>query len=256
MTVDADTGGESRVRPATPDVPGAQGSAPPPPGTWSAQNSAGYPSPAGLTADVVVLTVRDGAVRVLALTTDDGRVALPGGFVGAGEDPADTAARKLTEKTGLRDLYLEQLGAFAAPGRDPRGWIPTVAHLALVPADTTPGDPAAAWIDARAAHDWAFDHREILAAALERVEGKLWWSNVCVGVLPGDFALADARAVYDAVARTTYDPGTFARDLRATGLIEPTGEERRAGKGRPAALYRFASREPAWGAGRRKRVKA
>jgi 8-oxo-dGTP diphosphatase len=240
--------------------------------SWTAENSEGYAAPAGLTADVVVLTVRDGRVVVLALQAEptaggsgaprpgspDGSAdapRLPGGFVGPDEDPLATARRKLAEKTGLSDLYLEQLGAFAAPGRDPRGWIPTVAHLALVPPETAADDPAADWIDARTARAWAFDHARILAAALERVEGKLWWSNVAVGILPGDFTLPEARGVYSAIARATYDPGTFSRDLRATGLIEPTGEERRQAKGRPAALYRFASRDPAWGAGRRKRVR-
>ncbi|MGX6446761.1 NUDIX hydrolase [Patulibacter sp. S7RM1-6] len=222
---------------------------------WSARNSAGYESPVGLTADVVVLTVREGAVRVLAREDAEGTRTLPGGFVGPDEAPLDTARRKLAEKTGLRDLYLEQLGAFAAPDRDPRGWIPTVAHLALVPPETAPSDPAAAWVPARDDGPWAYDHRAILGAALDRVEGKLWWSNVCVGILPGAFALADARAVYEAIAMARYDAGTFARDLRATGLVEPTGEQRRTGPGRPAALYRFASREPAWGAGRRKRVR-
>ncbi len=82
----------------------------------------------------------------------------------------------------------------------------------------------------------------------------MWWSNVAVGVLSGDFTLGEARGVYEAIAQTTYDPATFARDLRATGLIEPTGEERRQTGGRPAALYRFARHEPAWGAGRRKRI--
>lgn len=246
--------------------------------TWTAENSEGYATPAGLTADVVVLTVRDGRVVVLALDGDDDPAGetdreatasgdarhrgsgpdaprLPGGFVGPDEDPLATARRKLAEKTGLTDLYLEQLGAFAAPGRDPRGWIPTVAHLALVPPGTEATDPAADWIDARTDHAWAFDHAQLLAAALDRVEGKLWWSNVAVGILPADFTLPEARAVYDAIARTDYDPGTFSRDLRATGLIEPTGEERRQAKGRPAALYRFTTSDPAWGAGRRKRVR-
>lgn len=223
--------------------------------SWSARNSEGYASPVGITVDVVVLTVRGGGLRVMAIALDDGRRALPGGFVGRDERPVDTARRKLAEKAGLEDLYLEQLGAFGDPGRDPRGWIPGIAYLALVPADTTPGDPAASWTDARSGAGWAYDHAEIVATALDRLEGKLWWSNVCVGILPGAFALTDARAVYEAIARTAYDAGTFARDLRATGLIEPTGDQRRTGPGRPAALYRFASREPAWGAGRRKRVK-
>jgi 8-oxo-dGTP diphosphatase len=100
----------------------------------------------------------------------------------------------------------------------------------------------------------AFDHARIVDAALERVRGKLWWSNVAVGILPGGFTLSEARAVYQAIAGAEYDPATFSRELRATGLIEPTGEQRSQGRGRPAALYRFRAHDPRWGAGHRKRV--
>jgi 8-oxo-dGTP diphosphatase len=235
---------------------------------WTARNSKGYEAPAALAVDVVVLTVRAGVLSVLLVHRDDGAWALPGGFVGLGEAPVDTAARKLTEKTGVRVApggrtssgaggappYLEQLGTFADPGRDPRGWIPSVAHLALVPGDLEPPDPAATWAPARGRRRLAFDHRTILAGALQRLEGKLWWSNVAVGVLPAAFAMSEARAVYEAVAAVRYDPATFSRDLRATGLVEPTGQRRREGRGRPAQLYRFRSHTAAWGAGRRKRV--
>jgi 8-oxo-dGTP diphosphatase len=228
---------------------------------WQATNSAGFPAPAALAVDVVVLTVREQepAVRerelaVLIVQRPDGTLGLPGGFVGPGEDPEQTAARKLGEKTGLDRLYLEQLATFARPGRDPRGWIPSIAHLALVPPDTQPADPFARWIVAGDHPPLAFDHDEILDVALERVRGKLWWSNVAVGVLPDAFTLGEARGVYTAIACTEYDPATFARDLRATGLIEPTGATRQQTGGRPAALYRFARREPTWGAGRRKRI--
>jgi 8-oxo-dGTP diphosphatase len=223
---------------------------------WTAENSAGYAAPAALAADVVVLTVRDRRLEVMTVERPDGRRALPGGFVGEREEPAATATRKLREKTGLADLYLEQLATFADPARDPRGWIPSVAYLVLVPPDTEPADPAARW-DPVDEHDaLAFDHEEILGAALDRVRGKLWWSNIAVGVLPGPFTMAQAREVYDAIAGTAYDPSTFARDLRATGLIEPAGHDRRPTGGRPAAVYAFTSHEPAWGAGRRKRVTA
>ncbi len=78
--------------------------------------------------------------------------------------------------------------------------------------------------------------------------------NVAVGILPGAFTMTDARVVYEAIAGRTYDPATFARDLKATGLVGATGEQRAGGAGRPAALYRFCDRTPHWGAGRRKRV--
>jgi 8-oxo-dGTP diphosphatase len=224
---------------------------------WTATNSEGYEAPAALATDVVVLTVREGALLALTVARDGGgERALPGGFVGPGERPLDTALRKLHEKTGLQGPYVEQLGAFADPGRDPRGWIPSIAYLALVPAETHVPDASARWISARDPEPLAFDHAEVLAAAVDRLEGKLWWSNVTVGMLPGPFSLSDARHVYEAIAQTRYDPATFGRDLKATGLIEPTGEQRATGPGRPAAMYRFASDRPMWGAGRRKRIAA
>jgi len=223
---------------------------------WTAVNSEGYEAPAALAVDVVVLTVRDGELQALVVARDDGALALPGGLVGRREAPADTARRKLADKTGVREVYLEQLAAFADPDRDPRGWIPSIAHLALVPPETASPDPAARWIRATGRRRLAFDHRAILAAALDRLRGKLWWSNVAVGILPGAFTMTEARRVYEAIAGARYDPATFARDLKATGLVQPTGERVGGGPGRPAARYRFASRAPAWGAGRRKRIAA
>ena len=221
---------------------------------WTAVNSAGYGAPAALAVDIVVLTVRNGRLLALALARPNGTLALPGGFVAEQEDPAETAARTLRQKTGLRQGSIEQLATFAQPGRDPRGWIPTVAHLALVPPETEPTDPDARWIAALDHQRLAFDHDEILELAIDRVRGKLWWSNVAVGTLPGEFTLADARHVYEAIAEASYDPATFARDLRATGLIAPTGETRLETGGRPAALYTFIDQAPRWGAGRRKRI--
>jgi 8-oxo-dGTP diphosphatase len=207
-----------------------------------------------LTADAVVLSVRDGALCVLVVVRDDGALALPGGFVAAGTRPEEAVAATLEQKTGVGDVYLEQLATFADPERDPRGWIPTIAYLALVPAGTEPTDADAEWMPVAERRPLAFDHDRILDAALERVRGKLWWSNVAVGLLPAAFTMSQARMAYEAITGAVYDPATFARDLRATGLVEPTGDQRREGPGRPAATYRFRSRSLEWGAGRRKRV--
>src|SRR3954469_14191498 len=220
--------------------------------TWTATNSEGYPAPVALAVDIAVLTAREHELWVLVVDRPEGGPALPGGFVAPAESPARTAQRKLREKTGLRNLSLEQLATFADPGRDPRGWIPSVAHLALVPSETEPVDEAARWVRVRRHPRLAFDHEQILRTALDRVSGKLWWSNIAVGMLPGPFTLAEAREVYEAISGLTYDPSTFARDLRGTGLIVPTGDLEPNTGGRPAALYRFADRAPAWGAGRRK----
>jgi 8-oxo-dGTP diphosphatase len=124
----------------------------------------------------------------------------------------------------------------------------------LVPPDAEPTDPKARWDPVDDHEPLAFDHEEILETALDRVRGKLWWSNIAVGVLAEPFTMAEARDVYEAIVGTTYDPSTFARDLRATGLIESATGQHRSTRGRPASLYTFRDRKPSWGAGRRKRI--
>lgn len=223
------------------------------PTRWTAINSAGYESPAALAVDVVVLAVREDELQVVVLDGDANYAVLPGGFVAPGEPAEETAARVLREKVGLGDLYLEQLATFTDPRRDSRGWIPSVAFVALVPPGTHPSDPVARWVSAKRPPELGFDHPAILGAAVERVRGKLWWSNIAVGLLPREFTMSEARTAYEAIAGATYDPSTFARDLRATGLVTPTGELQHT-RGRPAALYRFTDTSLTWGAGRKKRV--
>ena len=214
----------------------------------TARNSEGYEAPIGLAADPVVFTVSDGRLSVLLVRRAEaparGRWSLPGGFVGAKEDPAATVVRKLEEKTGVPPIYLEQLRTYADPGRDSRGWLPSIAYLALVPADLLPGDGAqdAAWHPVEPLPRLAFDHERIVEDGLERIRGKLWYSNIAVGLLPEEFTIAAARAVYEIVAGTRYDPANFSRDLRASGLIrESRGFARHGGAGRPARLFRFVS---------------
>jgi ADP-ribose pyrophosphatase YjhB (NUDIX family) len=61
-----------------------------------------------------------------------GAWSLPGGFLGLRETLEGTAARVVASKTGLRDLYMEQLYTFGDPGRDPRARILSCAYLALL----------------------------------------------------------------------------------------------------------------------------
>jgi 8-oxo-dGTP diphosphatase len=214
----------------------------------TASNSDGYEAPAGLAADPVVLTIAGGRLSVLLVRRAEpparGRWALPGGFVGAREDPAETVSRKLVEKTGIAPVYLEQLRTYARPGRDPRGWLPSIAYVALVPAVLLPPNPPsdATWHAVDALPRLAFDHAEIVGDAIDRIRGKLWYSSIAVGLLPRAFTIAQAREVYETIAGVSYDPGNFSRDLRASGLVaESGGVAKQLGGGRPARLYRFVS---------------
>lgn len=207
-------------------------------------------SVAAVTVDLVLLTIRRGALQVLLIRRGippyQGRWALPGGFVRPDEDLDDAAARELREETGLdpQTGHLEQLATYGTPGRDPRGRVITVAYLALLPdlpAPTAGSDASGAEWRAPAAvpGGLAFDHDRILADGLERARAKLEYTPLATAFCAPEFTVGELRAVYETVWQTTLDPRNFHRKVTsAEGFVEPTGGTAIRERGRPAQLYR------------------
>ena len=219
----------------------------------TAENSAGYDAPIGLTADPVVFSLAAGGLSVLLARRleepQKGLFALPGGFVGAQESPEQTAERKLREKTGVGSAHLEQLRTYAHPRRDPRGWLPSIAYMALVRPETLPTDaPAgreAGWHAVDDLPPLALDHATIVEDGLWRLRYRLtdktWFVQVAGALLPETFTLSEAQRLYEALRGEEVDESNFRRDLRATGCLQATGDSRREGPGRPAGLFRIAA---------------
>jgi 8-oxo-dGTP diphosphatase len=195
--------------------------------------------------DLVILTVRDGALCVLlrrrAAPPFAGALALPGGFVQGREDLLDAAGRELVEtRLAIEGHHLEQLASYATPDRDPRGRVLTVGHLALVP--DLPEPPGEAdWCpvaQARAAA-LAFDHAQILDGGVERARAKLEYTTLAAAFCPQEFTISQLRRVYEAVWGTTPDPRNFSRKVTTTpGFLLPTGTKVSSGRGRPGQLFR------------------
>ena len=204
-----------------------------------------------VTADIVVLTLRQGRLCVLLIRRSSsvftGRWALPGGFVHVDESLEEAAYRELREEAGIGSdaVRLEQLRAFGTPGRDPRPErVVSVAWLALgvdLP-DPTPDTDAdrAEWValDEAFARDLAFDHAEILLDGVERARSNLEYTTIATAFCEPTFTLPDLRRVFEAVWDTQIDPRNFQRKvLSAEGFVEETGDLIR-GRGKPAKVYR------------------
>ncbi|WP_261569906.1 NUDIX hydrolase [Frankia gtarii] len=205
-----------------------------------------------LTADLVIVTIRAGHLCVLLVERGNepfaGQPALPGGFLRGREDLNETAARELAEETGLaaESLYLQQVGVYSAPDRDPRTpRVITCAYLAIAPNLPSPeagsDAHAASWLpvaDARRL-TLAFDHDQILADAVELARDQLQFRTVATAFCPRDFTIAELREVYEVVWGVKLDKPNFHRKVTdSTGFLVPTGRKRSTGNGRPAALYR------------------
>jgi 8-oxo-dGTP diphosphatase len=216
-------------------------------------DSGSYP-PVAVTADLVVLTVRDDELAALLVRRGEppfaGELALPGGFVQPDETLREAAARELTEETGagFGSVHLEQLASYGDPGRDPRMRVITVAYLALAPELPSPeaGSDAAeaAWVPVTGllrgpAPRLAFDHDRILADGIERARSKLEYTPLATAFCPPEFTVAQLRRVYEVVWGTSLDPRNFHRKLTGTpGFLSPAGGTTAGERGRPAQLYR------------------
>ncbi|GAA0280363.1 hypothetical protein LNAOJCKE_1995 [Methylorubrum aminovorans] len=221
---------------------------------------ADYARPA-VAVDLVLLGLSGGRPALLLLRRDRhphaGRHALPGGFVGIDESLDDAAARVLVEKAGGARAHLEQLYTFGAVERDPRMRIVTVAHLALLteaafaealarapalqPGTVTASDEGSVTVRAAdgAALTLAFDHAEIVALALRRLQGKLDYSEVGFALLPELFTLRQLQDVHEAILGTRLNKPAFRRRMLDRGWLEPTGQFETGTSYRPAELYRF-----------------
>ncbi len=206
-----------------------------------------YPRPA-LTVDCVVFGFEDSKLNILlirrGLAPFKGRWALPGGFVNVEESLDDAARRELMEETGLKNVFLEQLGAFGAVDRDPRERVVSVAYYALVkPQDhrtlaSTDAD-AAEWFPLDAVPPLAFDHQSILVEAIERLRTKIRHRPIGFELLPDKFTLTMLQQLYEAVLDHALDKRNFRKKLLSFDLLIPLKEKHREGSHRPAQLYRF-----------------
>src|ERR687884_1790598 len=138
--------------------------------------------------DVVVFTLRPAAAvedrwQVLLVRRDEpafgNKLSLPGVLVRADETFDAAARRALRTKAGLdaKDWYLDQLGTFGDPGRDTRGRVVSVAHVALERSDEltlVPGGGVlrAEWVPVRGVPPsaLAFDHDAILRTGINRIQ--------------------------------------------------------------------------------------
>jgi 8-oxo-dGTP diphosphatase len=214
------------------------------------------------TVDIVIFTVRSDALEVLLVQRPTetgepfpGQWALPGGFVNVDIDAdlESCARRKLREKTGVASPYLEQLGSWGGVARDPRGWSATHVFFALMPTDgleLSKGANAAgvAWFnvdgwltDRRKSQRLAFDHGDILRAAIDRLRSKVEYTSLPAFLLAEPFTLPQLQRTYEIVLGRAVDKSGFRTRMLAANFLAETGIVG-SGANRPPMGYKLMDR--------------
>ena len=206
----------------------------------------------GVTVDIVVLTIHQEKLKVLLIQRANepfaGLWSIPGGFLLRGETFEAAALRVMSEKTRVKDVYLEQLYTFGRPDRDPRARIITVTYFALILWKDLPQPESrkvidVGWYGVDDLPELAFDHHEILEFAVQRLRSKAGYSSIVYGLLPEHFRLSELQRIYEVIMGKKFDKRNFRKHILGTGLLEETGRKEMIGAHRPAMLYQFKKRE-------------
>lgn len=190
-----------------------------------------YRTPDGYTSDNVIFTiVKDdeseyGRTLKLMLikrsmknregkqNMEGGKWALPGGFIEPTETAYEAAKRELGEETGVLGIHIKHYGVYDKEGRDPRGWIISNSHYAVVPehklANRKAGDDASEVELFTIAEAFelplAFDHKQIIEDALKIIKLDMVQTTLAKEFLPEEFTLSELRSVILSVAEDMVD---------------------------------------------------
>lgn len=201
-----------------------------------------------VSVDVLLFTVQMEELKILLVKRNEEPFkdswALPGGFVRMSESLDSAAIRELSEESGVKNVYLEQLYTFGDPNRDPRTRVITVTYMALAVKTDWQLKPTgdvkeATFFPVDKLPKLAFDHSKILKYGLERLRNKLGYTNIVLGLLPKSFTLTELQKVYEIILKTNLDKRNFRKKMLSSGLLVASGKKSEGKAHRPAMLYSF-----------------
>lgn len=199
--------------------------------------------------DVVLLSVLKDKVQVFLIPVHRPphyrhQFGLPGGVIRFDESAEASARRHLSDKVGVENVHIEQLSTFSDPDRDKRSRSISVAFLALVPATAVDQNPteSSQWFPVSALPGLAFDHKDMIKVAVERLKSKLVNTTIISSLLPRKFTLPQLQELYEVILARPLDKRNFRRKIIELDIVETVGRQKDSIY-RPAKLYSFKKRD-------------
>ncbi len=203
-----------------------------------------------LSVDCIIFGFDDGKLKILIgrrkMDPGRGEWSLYGGFVANDESVDDAASRTLYELTGLRNLYMRQVGAFGNVDRDTGERVVSIAFYALINVKDYEDDLRMAhgveWVNIEEIPQLYSDHNEMVMKARKLMQQKLASEPVGFRLLPSLFTLTQLQKLYEAVNGSELDKRNFRKRVKEMDFIEKTELIDKSSSKRGAYLYRFNKR--------------
>ena len=200
-----------------------------------------------VSVDCIVFGFDEGELRVLMgkrkMDPGRGQWSLYGGFAGANESVNDAARRVLYALTGLKDLYMKQVGAYGDVDRDPGARVISISYYSMI--NVADYDQAqqqehdVAWVNIEQLPEMYSDHRKMVLKARRMMQEKISHEPIGFTLRPELFTLSQLQQVYEAVNGEEVDKRNFRKRIKEMDFIEKTDQIDKLTSKRGAYLYRF-----------------
>lgn len=199
-----------------------------------------------VSVDCVIFGFADDELKVLLIKSDlevfKDQWSLLGDLLRPNEDLESASYRVLKERTGLSDVYLEQVYTFSAIGRHPGGRVITTAYYSLVNIKDHQlklSHNELHWHPVKEISCLAFDHNKILQVCLERLREQILEHPIVFNLLPEKFSLRELQSLYEAILNTKLDRRNFRKKFFLMDWLIDLEELETDVNHRPGKLYKF-----------------
>ncbi len=198
-----------------------------------------------ISIDCVIFGYENKELKVLLIKSDleefSGLYSLLGDIIRPDEDLEEASYRILKERTGMDDVYLEQVHTFGSVDRHPSGRVITVAYYSLIDIkhhrlNLTHNDLH--WHSLSDINKLAFDHRIILETCLERLREQIMEYPIVFNLLPDKFSLRELQELYEAILGVSLDRRNFRKKIALKEWLDDIDEMEKEVTHRPGKLYR------------------
>jgi 8-oxo-dGTP diphosphatase len=199
-----------------------------------------------LTVDCAIFGFEESKLKVLLIKSDleifEGRLSLLGDMVQDEEELDDAAYRILKERTGMNDVFLDQVRAFSHPNRHPGGRVITIAYCSLLNInhhELKIHDNDLNWHSVSTLKEMAFDHKEIVDVCYQWLQKRIQEHPLGFNLLPEKFSLRELQNLYEAILGITLDRRNFRKKFASMDLLIDIDEMEQDVPHRPGKLYKF-----------------